>query len=94
MMVEINWVSPPRKRNRLAFSHMWFTEIAWIRNMGENWKFFKQKFQIYLIASKASTEDGDYKIALLLNLRPVLCTRVPRSASQDFVARRSLILLS
>jgi hypothetical protein len=43
------------------------TELSWIGNMGENWRFFKQKFEIYLIASRYSTEESEFKIALLLN---------------------------
>lgn len=44
------------------------TEMSWIGNIGENWKFFKQKFEIYLIASRCSSSDeSEYCTALLLN---------------------------
>jgi len=43
------------------------TELSWNGNMGENWRFFKQKFQIYLAASRCTDENSKYKIALLLN---------------------------
>lgn len=43
------------------------SELQWIGNMAENWRFFKQKFQIYLTASKNMKADSEYKVALLLN---------------------------
>lgn len=36
--------------------------------MSENWKFFKQKFQNYLIASKANSEQNFYQVALFFSI--------------------------
>lgn len=36
--------------------------------MSENWKFFKQKFQIYLTASKANSEQNLYQFALFFSI--------------------------
>lgn len=44
------------------------TELNWSGNMAENWSFFKQKFDIYMIASKSSSETSQYQIALLLSV--------------------------
>lgn len=43
-------------------------QIQWTGNMSENWKFFKQKFEIFRIASKVTIESDDYQVALLLSL--------------------------
>lgn len=43
------------------------SELSWTGNMAENWAFFKQKFNIYLIASRSKTESDEYQIALLLS---------------------------
>lgn len=43
-------------------------EIQWNGNMSDNWKFFVQKFKIYLIASKNSLEQSAFQVALLLNI--------------------------
>lgn len=44
------------------------TQLSWSGNMSETWKFFKQKFKIYLIASKINIEDSSYQTALLLSV--------------------------
>lgn len=36
--------------------------------MSENWKFFKQKFQNYLITSKANSEQNLYQVALFFSI--------------------------
>lgn len=43
-------------------------QMNWSGNLCENWKFFKQKFDIYLIASKSNLESSNYQVALLLNV--------------------------
>lgn len=42
-------------------------ELVFSGNTTRNWEFFKQKFQIYLQASKMEDENDTYKAALLLN---------------------------
>ncbi|XP_054287883.1 uncharacterized protein LOC129003610 [Macrosteles quadrilineatus] len=44
------------------------SELTWSGNMSENWSFFKQKFKIYMVASKSEKETSDYQIALLLSV--------------------------
>lgn len=36
--------------------------------MSENWKFFKRKIQIYLIASKANSKQNLYQVALFFSI--------------------------
>ncbi|KAK4885733.1 hypothetical protein RN001_002004 [Aquatica leii] len=43
-------------------------ELCFEGNMAENWEFFKQKFNIYLKASKQGDEDEEMKLFVLLNL--------------------------
>lgn len=42
-------------------------ELTFQGNMARNWEFFKQKFDIYLQASKMEGEEDNYLAALLLN---------------------------
>lgn len=44
------------------------SELQWSGNLGENWKFFRQKFEIYLVASKSQNEDSEYQVSLLLSI--------------------------
>jgi hypothetical protein len=44
------------------------TELSWLGNMGDNWRFFKQKFNIYMTASRSINEDSAFQVAVLLNL--------------------------
>lgn len=37
-------------------------------NLNENWKRFKQSFEIYLLASALEKSEDERKIAILLNL--------------------------
>lgn len=43
------------------------TEISWQGSMSENWRFFKQRYEIFIIASGNEAKDGRTKTALLLN---------------------------
>ncbi|XP_045446678.1 uncharacterized protein K02A2.6-like [Melitaea cinxia] len=43
------------------------TEISWQGSMSENWRFFKQRYEIFIIASGNEAKDGKTKTALLLN---------------------------
>lgn len=43
-------------------------ELQWSGNMSDNWKFFNQKFQIYLKASKNCLEETDFQVSLLLSI--------------------------
>lgn len=44
------------------------SELSWTGNMAENWSFFKQRFDIYMVASKSNKENSEYQIALLLSV--------------------------
>ena len=41
--------------------------MLWDGNLAENWRFFKQKFQLYLQATKADKEETAYKTSILLS---------------------------
>ncbi|XP_045454875.1 uncharacterized protein K02A2.6-like [Melitaea cinxia] len=43
------------------------TEISWQGSMSENWRFFEQRYEIFIIASGNEAKDGKTKTALLLN---------------------------
>lgn len=43
------------------------TELSWTGNMAENWRFFKQKFNIFLLASGNEGKESNIKTALLLS---------------------------
>ena len=44
------------------------SELSWVGNLADNWKFFIQKFNIYLTATKSNKEPKEFQTALLLNM--------------------------
>ena len=43
------------------------SSMSWDGHLSENWHFFKQKFQLYLQATKANNEESSYKASVLLS---------------------------
>lgn len=43
-------------------------ELSFTGNVAENWRRFKQRFELYMIASGASSQKDDVKVAILLHV--------------------------
>ncbi|XP_045764874.1 uncharacterized protein LOC123867071 [Maniola jurtina] len=64
------------KENRQHGSINLPTELSWQGPMAENWRLFRQKFEIYLIASDNEGKSPRVKTALLLNAIGERCIKI------------------